>query len=183
MSGTAALILATVVVLAPGPGAVGSAEGAPGDAAEQAASQPAKNATMVRVVAPAGLGGPVSVTPLLHRIFSDAAIHFTPESPGTYDTDDVTHEDNGRVAIRTVELPIWGGAMGAIAMLTVRPVPDGELSVSDPWDRAGSVRVCPPGMPEIELVKSPRTGAPRSTRSTCPRCCRFSRAHARSRRS
>ncbi|MBN2565893.1 MAG: hypothetical protein JXB46_09285 [Candidatus Eisenbacteria bacterium] len=99
--------------------------------------------------------GPVTPSPVdySYRVFSDAVIHFTPDDPGRYDTEETIHEDDGRVAIRTLDLAEWEGTMRAIAVVSIRPIPRDELSVHDGWDRAGNVRICPPGMAEIELVR------------------------------
>jgi hypothetical protein len=107
----------------------------------------------LRLPIPDGPGPPARVTPLLHSVFHDAVIHFTPVDPELHDTAEVTHEDNGRVAVRTVTLPEWSGFMRATATVTISPIPEDELTMYDRWDRAGNVRLCPVGAPEVELVK------------------------------
>jgi len=86
-------------------------------------------------------------------VFEDVPIHFDQESPDPDPGDDVAHEDNGRVAVRTVALPAAGAGTRIIARVTVRPIPKDEISVHDPWDRAGNVRLSLPGVPDIEIVK------------------------------
>ena len=39
------------------------------------------------------------------------------------------------------------------ANIQIHPIPKDELSVFDPWDRAGDIRLEVPGKPDIELVK------------------------------
>jgi hypothetical protein len=40
-----------------------------------------------------------------------------------------------------------------IAHLVVNPIPKDEVSVCDPWDRAGNIRLSIPGQPDLKLIK------------------------------
>lgn len=86
-------------------------------------------------------------------VFEDAPLHFDPEHPDPHPGDDVAYEDNGRVAFRTVEVPEAPRDTRILARVTTRPIPKDEISVHDPWDRAGNVRLSLPGRPDIEIVK------------------------------
>lgn len=86
-------------------------------------------------------------------VFEAAAIHFDPEHADPDPSDDVAYEENGRVAVRTVVLPEHEVGTRITARVTTRPVPKDEVSVHDPWDRAGNVRLSLPGRPDIEIVK------------------------------
>jgi hypothetical protein len=57
------------------------------------------------------------------------------------------------VAIRTVALPEAPADTRIIARVATRPIAKDEISVHDPWDRAGNVRLSLPGRPDIEIVK------------------------------
>jgi hypothetical protein len=87
------------------------------------------------------------------EVFHAAAIHFDPEAPDGFPTEGVTHEENGRVAVATVTLPPAAEGTRILARVVTRPIPKDEVSVHDPWDRAGNVRLCLPGRPDIEVVK------------------------------
>ncbi len=87
------------------------------------------------------------------EIFSDNAIHFSPEDPGVFETDLVRSEENGRVIVRVVELPTLAGPVSIMAHVAVRPIPKDDTSVHDGWDRAGNMRVSPEDGDDIELVK------------------------------
>jgi hypothetical protein len=119
----------------------------------QASEEDAKTATGIAAPDRPGPGPVEGATPLSHAVFHDAVIHFTPDDPELHDTAHIAHEDNGRVAVRTITLPQWRSAMRATAYVTVSPIPDDELSVFDRWDRAGNVRLCPPDMAEIEILR------------------------------
>jgi hypothetical protein len=86
-------------------------------------------------------------------VFEGASIHFDSETPDPSPEDDVTYEDNGRVAVRTVTLPEAGPGVRILARVAARPIPKDEISVHDPWDRAGNVRLSLPGRPDLEVVK------------------------------
>ncbi|MFZ5979955.1 MAG: peptide-N-glycosidase F-related protein [Candidatus Zixiibacteriota bacterium] len=87
------------------------------------------------------------------QIFSGTTIHFTPDNPAQYDTDDVTSDENGRVMKTTINLPTYDSPVTITAFLTVSPIPRDEVSVIDAWDRAGNIRLCRDGMADIELIK------------------------------
>lgn len=83
-------------------------------------------------------------------VFERAAIGFAPDGSG-----DPGHasRDNGRVAEATVTLPERDGPERVTAHLTILPIPKDEVSVHDPWDRAGNVRLVVDDGPDIEVVK------------------------------
>ncbi len=85
-------------------------------------------------------------------IFTANGIHFNQDEPGKFDTDSVQAEDNGRVITRTVSLPDPSGQR-ITAHFVINPIPKDEVSVCDPWDRAGNVRIAVPGQPDCELIK------------------------------
>jgi hypothetical protein len=86
-------------------------------------------------------------------VFEDEAIAFSEAAPVGGVVDGVTVEENGRVVARTVALEPPPSFTRVLARVTTRPVPKDEVSVHDPWDRAGSVRLSVPGSPDVELVK------------------------------
>jgi hypothetical protein len=86
-------------------------------------------------------------------VFEGAAIHFDPEAADPDPADDTTYEENGRVAVRTATLPDRAQGTRITARVATRPIPKDEISVHDPWDRAGNVRLVVPGRPDIEIVK------------------------------
>jgi hypothetical protein len=104
-------------------------------------------------VAGADHAPPVASCPLAVIVFGGAPIHFDPESPDPRPDDDVSYDDSGREAIRAVALPGAPEGTRVIARVVTRPIPKDELSVDDPWDRAGNVRLSLPGRPDIEIVK------------------------------
>lgn len=65
----------------------------------------------------------------------------------------VTVAENGRVIIRTLELPSFDDPARIIGRLTIIPVPKDELDVCDKWDRAGNIRLAQVNGPDIELIK------------------------------
>lgn len=107
--------------------------------------------TTFTVLAALLLSGVVYAQPI--SIFIANNIHFDQEDPGKYDTDSVKAEDNGRVIVRTVNLPENIESQKITAHLAVNPIPKDEVSVCDPWDRAGNVRIAVPGKPDCELIK------------------------------
>lgn len=90
---------------------------------------------------------------LEYQIFRDAGIHFSQENPGAYGTEAVTAEDNGRVIVRTVDIALPREPVRIEAVVATRPIPKDDVSVCDPWDRAGNVRLVVPGSPDIEVMK------------------------------
>jgi len=93
------------------------------------------------------------VDPVTVHVFYENAIHFSPEDSSRYDTALVTASDKGREITRTLEIARPTGPVRITALLTVLPIPKDEVVVHDKWDRAGNVRLCRPGMPDIEVVK------------------------------
>jgi hypothetical protein len=91
--------------------------------------------------------------PIEYEIFNDAGIHFSQEHPGAYDTEAVAAEDNGRVIARTIDIALPRGPVRIEAVVATKPIPKDDLSVYDPWDRAGNVRLVVPGFPDVEIVK------------------------------
>lgn len=83
-------------------------------------------------------------------VFAEAPVCFAPGGRGSAA---YAALDNGRVAETTVALPDFGPATAVTAHVTIMPVPKDEVSVHDPWDRAGNIRlVCNDG-PDIEIIK------------------------------
>jgi len=91
--------------------------------------------------------------PVTVHIFYDSVIHFTPDDATRYDTDLVKARDNGRMAVRTVDLGTPPAPARIVAHVAVRPVPKDELEMVDRWDRAGDIRLRLPGMDDVEVVK------------------------------
>lgn len=87
------------------------------------------------------------------EVFTSESVHFYPSAPDTLTSPGVTVEDNGRVVVTSVELepPDWPHRI--LAVVSTEPVPKDEVSVHDPWDRAGNVQLRTRGRPHIELVK------------------------------
>ena len=86
-------------------------------------------------------------------IFDGNAIHFLPDDPQKYATGGVASEDNGRVIVRSVQLPEFDEPARITARVAIRPIPKDERSEHDRWDRAGNVRLAMADRPDIELVK------------------------------
>lgn len=91
--------------------------------------------------------------PMELHILIDAGIHFSQEDPGRFETEGLAAEDNGRVVVRTLDVDLPGAPTKIEAVVRTKPVPKDELSVHDPWDRAGNVRLAVPGLPDVEIVK------------------------------
>jgi hypothetical protein len=87
------------------------------------------------------------------HVFHDTDIHFTPDDSTAFDTETVTARDNGRQALRTIELPAPMENEHLIARVRVRPIPKELIEVHDKWDRAGYVALRRDGMPDVEIVK------------------------------
>ena len=102
---------------------------------------------LIAVWLPLAAAGDTTVT-----VFDDNYIHFTPDDPTRYDTEDVAADDNGRVASHSLTLPEISGPTRITAHLVIKPIPQDELVVHDKWDRAGNVTVRVDGLP-LELVK------------------------------
>ena len=86
-------------------------------------------------------------------VFDRNIIHFTPDEVGRYDTGRVVAEDRGRVITTGVSLPDHDRPVVITAHLAIHPIPKDEVSVYDPWDRAGNIRLSGLKGPDIELVK------------------------------
>jgi hypothetical protein len=86
-------------------------------------------------------------------VFDGNVIHFAPDDASSFDGGGVRAESDGRVIVRTVELPTLFEPARITAVVTTGPIPKDEISVNDPWDRAGNVRLSVDGAPDIELVK------------------------------
>jgi hypothetical protein len=86
-------------------------------------------------------------------VFAGDTIHFDAKNPTKFAHGSVTALDNGREITRTLELPPPGSSERLTAHLVIRPIPKDEVSVSDPWDRAGNIRLSIPGKPDLEVIK------------------------------
>ncbi len=90
-----------------------------------------------------------------HRrvVFESAMIHFSPQDSLRYATDEISISDSGR-RIRSVQgfMPLTEPTR-IVARVVMHPIPDSELTVHDPWDRAASVSLVQPGKPAVEILK------------------------------
>jgi hypothetical protein len=128
-----ALAPLTLALLAPPAGSGESVSASPGAAPVAAAAAPA-----VAQVVP---------------VFVDDMVHFLETEPARYAGGGVTVAENGRVVERTVLVEPPASFDRIVARVTLRPVPKDDVSVHDPWDRAGCVRLEVPGAPDVEMVK------------------------------
>ena len=87
------------------------------------------------------------------KIFGNNDIHFTPDNPARYDTENVIANDNGRVITRLKSLPEFKAPVKIMANIKIHPITKDPLSVHDKWDRAGNIRLAVDGMPDIEIIK------------------------------
>jgi len=87
------------------------------------------------------------------EIFNQSVIHFDPNQPDKYATDNISALDNGRVLVTQGRLPELDGRIKIMAHVALHPIPEDEVSVYDRWDRAGNVRLARDGRPDIEIVK------------------------------
>ena len=108
---------------------------------------------VMAAVVVAGAHADVRTSPATFHVFHDADIHFTPDDSSKFDTEHVTARDNGRQALRTIELPPPMDAEHLFARVRVRPIPKELTEVHDKWDRAGYVALRRDGMPDVEIVK------------------------------
>lgn len=92
-------------------------------------------------------------TPTVLTVFADDTIHFDAKTPSKYAHGSVTALDNGREITRTLTLAPSDPAQRLAAHLILRPIPKDEVSVWDPWDRAGNIRLSVPGQPDVEVIK------------------------------
>lgn len=109
-------------------------------------------ATAFLSLIPGAAGASGDVRPVTHEIFVNEVIQFRQEPADTTSVAATTAE-NGRVILRTVEIDPPDGASRVVARVATRPVPRDDVSVHDPWDRAGNVRLAIPGAPDLELIK------------------------------
>ncbi len=93
------------------------------------------------------------VAPVVVRVFEAEPVEFSPDGTTSEPSGGVSLEENGRVIVRTLNLAPPPYPHLIIARVRTEPVPKDEVSVCDPWDRAGSVRLSIPGSPDIELLK------------------------------
>ncbi len=97
--------------------------------------------------------GAAPAEPLVVPVFENEAIHFLESDPGRYAGEGVSFEEGGRVIVRTVVVEPPAEFDRIVGRVTVRPIPKDDVSVQDPWDRAGNVRLVVAGAPDIEIVK------------------------------
>lgn len=88
-----------------------------------------------------------------HVIFSRDSIAFSHEGSAATEGDAVARLDNGRVISRAFDGESSSPPSRVLARVSTRPVPKDEISVHDPWDRAGNVRLSLPGKPDLEIIK------------------------------
>jgi hypothetical protein len=86
-------------------------------------------------------------------VFTDEAVSFSEAGADRDSGEGVSVEESGRVIVRTVTVEPPAEFDRIVARVTTRPVPKDDVSVNDPWDRAGNVRLSVPGAPDIELLK------------------------------
>jgi len=115
-------------------------------------------AVLVALTVAGGVGAqsPIGAPPaetLVVTVFDDEAIAFSEAAPERGAAEGVTVGESGRVVARTVMVEPPPSFTRVLARVTTRPVPKDEVSVHDPWDRAGCVRLSVPGAPDVELVK------------------------------
>jgi len=95
----------------------------------------------------------IEIKPDTIIIFNQNVIHFAPDEPNKYDTNKVFAEDNGRIISARILLPEYNKQTKISAYLAIHPIPKNEVSVCDPWDRAGNIRLSIEGQPDIEIIK------------------------------
>jgi len=98
-------------------------------------------------------GGAAADEALVVPVFQDEMFHYLEAEPGRYASEGVTFEESGRIVLKTVTVEPPEAFDRIVARVTVKPIPKDEVSVHDPWDRAGNVRLAVPGAPDVELVK------------------------------
>lgn len=87
------------------------------------------------------------------EIFTGQGIHFDPEDSTRYATPPVRVREGGRVASRALPLAPLPRPCRITACVAIHPIPKAADEVCDRWDRAGNLRLSPPGMAPIEMVK------------------------------
>ncbi len=86
-------------------------------------------------------------------VFESDHIHFLPDSSDKYGGDNLIVEDNGRHIQRKIIIPEYDLPVIIKAYVAIEPVAKDPRSVSDPWDRAGSIYLDGDGNADIELIK------------------------------
>jgi hypothetical protein len=86
-------------------------------------------------------------------IFLSAPVQFLSEGGPSAAPDGVVVSQAGREISASVVVAPPEAPHRIIARVRVEPVPKDEVSVHDPWDRAGNVRLAVDGHPDIELLK------------------------------
>jgi hypothetical protein len=100
-----------------------------------------------------GVSSEINSPAVKYSIFSKTIIYFNLDDPDQYASDTIAYADNGREAVRTMELPALTGQTKIMAHVKVASIPEDEVSVHDRWDRAGTIRVGKEGMADIEVIK------------------------------
>ncbi len=85
------------------------------------------------------------------QVFYDNGIHWG--DPNMFANDTIFVTSAGRRIGHTLTLPTIDVGTQITAELTVIPDDGGEPCEGDPWDRAGSINLVIPNMPDIELLK------------------------------
>lgn len=88
-----------------------------------------------------------------YEVFADEDIQFVPAGADSTVVRDVEVEDKGRVVARSMLILLPELPSKIEAVVSTEPVPKNELSVCDPWDRAGNIRLSRPGLPDLEIVR------------------------------
>lgn len=97
---------------------------------------------------------PKPATPRVEiAVFQDDLIQYSPGDSVHADSMDVGIADKGREIFRTITLPQFDKPVRIMATVRIKPIPKDDISVYDPWDRAGNFRIKVPGQPDVELVK------------------------------
>jgi len=86
-------------------------------------------------------------------VFTSAPIEFAPDGPSEATPDGLVTRDSGREILTSIDVAPPEGPHRTLLRVSVAPVPKDDVSVHDPWDRAGNVRLAVEGRPDIELVK------------------------------
>ena len=97
----------------------------------------------------------IETTSYVINIFQDNLIHFSLVDSiiNKYETVRVGSRENGREVVTQIELPDFDDGEKIIAKVNLRPIPKDLLSVYDPWDRAGHIRLERAEGPDVEIMK------------------------------
>jgi len=87
------------------------------------------------------------------EIFQNNMIHFSPDNKDQYETVRVSSGDNGREIWTQMEIPDFHCPVKITAQVNLYPIPKDVLSVYDPWDRAGHVRLVGKDSIDVEILK------------------------------